>query len=158
VLRKRFTPLLAGSFAIRRELFERVGGYEARLAYAENTELAWRLRAPLEKPGSLEVISEPLAVVYERASRGHAQSRYDAAKLILERRSYELESEDRTARRNWHASYLCIAAVNAAEIGRRREACMLVSKAIAEQPFVLARYRSAAGVMRRALRRRREPA
>jgi glycosyltransferase involved in cell wall biosynthesis len=155
ILRKRFTPLLAGAFAIRRDVFNRVGGYDDALAYAENTELAWRLRAELTEPGLIEVLSEPLAIVHERVDRGHARSRYDSAKLILERRSYELESEDTAARRNWHASYLCIAAISAAEIGRRGEAITLVSKAIVEQPFVFARYRSAGGVVRRILRRNR---
>jgi glycosyltransferase involved in cell wall biosynthesis len=149
ILTKRFTPLLAGAFAIRRDLFAHVGGYDEAFAYAENTELAWRLRAELSDRDAIEVIREPLVVVHHRAVRGHAQSRYDAAKLILERRSYDMESDDPRARREWHAQYLGIAAIGAADLGRRREAIALAAKAVIEQPFVAARYRSAAGVVRR---------
>jgi hypothetical protein len=153
ILSKRFTPLLAGAFAIKRELFAHIGGYDEALAYAENTELAWRLRAELADPDAIEVVPEPLVVVHQRAGRGHAQSRYDAAKVILERRSYEMESDDPRARRDWHAQYLGIAAVSAAELGRRREAITLITRALVEQPFSLARYRNAGGVARRVLRR-----
>lgn len=42
VVARRFSPLLAGGFAVRRDLFEAVGGYDEALAYSENTEFAWR--------------------------------------------------------------------------------------------------------------------
>jgi glycosyltransferase involved in cell wall biosynthesis len=41
---------LSGSFAIRRQVFEQVGGYDAELKFAENTELFFRLdRKELER-------------------------------------------------------------------------------------------------------------
>jgi glycosyltransferase involved in cell wall biosynthesis len=149
VLRKRFTPLLAGTFAIRAELFKKVGGYDTALPYAENTELAWRLRSHLQQGDAIEVIDEPVAVVHVQTERKHSRSRYVAAKQILARRSYEMESEDRRARREFRGNYLCIAAVSAAELGRRREAVSLAAKALSAEPFSKSRYRSAAGVARR---------
>jgi glycosyltransferase involved in cell wall biosynthesis len=154
LLRNRFTPLLAGTFAVRAELFAEVGGYDAALPYAENTELAWRLRSHLQQRDSIEVVDEPVVVVHVQPERKHSRSRYIAAKRILAQRSYEMESEDHRARREFRGNYLCIAAVSAAELGRRGEAVSLVAKALMAEPFSKSRYRSAAGVARRLVWRR----
>ncbi len=123
-----FTPILAGGFAIRSSLFHQCGGYDEKLRYSENTELGWRLRAGLRRDGRIDVVEEPAAVVFNQIERAHDQSRYDAALRILDRRSYEMESEPANARARRHvrANYLAIAGVSAARIGRRREAFALV--------------------------------
>jgi glycosyltransferase involved in cell wall biosynthesis len=153
VLEKRFSPLLAGAFAIRRSLFAAVGGYDEALAYSENTELAWRVRSHLDRPGAIEAIEEPVVIVHNRARRAHERSRYDAAKRILALRSYEMEADGNPrAAREFRGNYLCIAAVSAAELGKRAEAAALVTRAVASEPLELARYRSAVGVFRRLLK------
>ena len=57
---------LAGTFAIRRSIFDRSGGYDEKLAYGENTELSFRLN-----PISLKriFIDEPLLRINQMASR-----------------------------------------------------------------------------------------
>ena len=113
VLSTGFTPLLAGGFAIRTSLFRQCGGYDEQLRYSENTELAWRLRAGIRRDGRIDVIEEPLALVFNQSERAHDRSRYDSALLILDRRSYEMESEsaDSHVRRKARANYLAIAGI-----------------------------------------------
>jgi glycosyltransferase involved in cell wall biosynthesis len=157
VLAKRFTPLLAGAFAIRKAAFDEIGGYDAALGYSENTELAWRLRSCLSAD-SIAVIEAPLVRVHTQPARGHERVRYEAARLILSRRSYEMESDGNPrANREFRGNYLCIAATGAAELGRRSEALRLVARAIVAEPFRRARYRSAAGVVKRIVHSRRGP-
>jgi glycosyltransferase involved in cell wall biosynthesis len=155
VLRTRFTPFLAAGFAIEAATFAEIGGYDAGLRYSENTELAWRMRAQLHDHGAMEILDRPAAIVRRRPERGHDQSRYDAARSILERRSYEMEI-DRTGRgatSEFRANYLAIAGVSAARLGRRREALTLAARAVAAEPFNRARYRTLASVGRTVLRR-----
>ena len=155
VLRNRFTPVLAGGFAIRSATFHEIGGYDAGLRYSENTELAWRMRAQLHDDGAMQILDRPTALVRRRPERGHDQSRYDAARIILERRSYEMEIDrrGRGAGREFRANYLAIAGVSAARLGRRREALTLAARAVAAEPFNRARYRTLASVGRTVLLR-----
>jgi hypothetical protein len=101
--------------------------------------------------------------VFNQPERAHDRSRYDSALLILDRRSYEMESEsaDTHVRRKARANYLAIAGISAARIGKRREACVLVWRALLLDPLSLARYRSALSAIRVAVfapsRTRRAP-
>ena len=145
-----FTPLLAGGFAIRRSRFRACGGYDDDLRYSENTDLAWRLRAGLLAEHRIDVVEEPVALVFNQPERGHDQSRYDAARRILDRRSYALETEPSNARalRKFRANYLAIAGVSAARLGRRGEALSLVAHALLIDPLAPARYRALLSVAR----------
>jgi GT2 family glycosyltransferase len=152
----RFSALLAGGFAVRTSLFREVGGYDDQLRYSENTDLAWRLRAHLTT-GTVDAVEEPIAVVYNQAARGHEQARYDAARRILDSRAYELEVDADRARahRSFRANYFAIEAVSAAELGKRRDAVSAAARAIATDPRSLGRYKTAAGVAGRIVRRPR---
>jgi glycosyltransferase involved in cell wall biosynthesis len=147
----RFSPLLAGGFAVRADLFRRIGGYDVHLRYSENTELAWRLRNHLDA-GSIEVVEEPLAIIHTQSGRGHEREKYEAAIRILDRRSYAMEADgDRAKEREFRANYLGIAAVSAAQMGYRRRALALAARAVLTEPTVRARYRSALSTVLRVM-------
>ncbi|MFC1851869.1 glycosyltransferase family 2 protein [candidate division CSSED10-310 bacterium] len=59
---------LAGSFALRRELFDKVGGYAAGLSYSENTELAFRLIPYCLQDGLRIVTIQKALVIYHKQS------------------------------------------------------------------------------------------
>jgi glycosyltransferase involved in cell wall biosynthesis len=136
---------LPGAFAIRSTLFAETGGYDVELRYGENTELQWRVRRLIDEgAGTMGLVPEPLVVRYTRATRPYDLARYEAATRILERQSGLLESDvaGTLPPRKRRATYQAIAAVNAAQLGRRREALRLVGSAIKSDPFSLARYRN----------------
>jgi glycosyltransferase involved in cell wall biosynthesis len=158
VARTRFHAFQAGAFAIRRATFDTAGGYDEELHYSENTELAWRVRQLLlQTGGCVGAVAAPLVVLHGRSERSAAydRARYDAARRILEHRSYEMETDpgDSAAVRGFRANYLAIAAVSAVRLGRRREALGLAARAVACQPTSRARYRTLASVLRRCVSR-----
>jgi hypothetical protein len=113
----RIGHFLAGTFAVRRSVFQAVGGYDCRLEYSENTELAIRLAIHCERHGlSFATVDMPLVSIETRpVSNGRPQfrARLDAAELML--RQYG--DRYRSARRSFHASLRGVAAVNAARLG-----------------------------------------
>jgi len=109
---------LAGSFAVEREIFEAAGGYDERLAYSENTELAIRLvEACLDQGLRIAAIEEPLWLYRAPASgskvdaRG-AKARLEASVLLLERHAEAFARDPRV-----RALHLAVAGVNAARLG-----------------------------------------
>jgi hypothetical protein len=157
VARTRFHAFQAGAFTIRRATFEAAGGYDDELRYSENTELAWRVRQLLiGTGGTVGVVAAPLAVLHGRSQRSAAydRARYDAARRILERRSYEMEADpgDTAAIRGFRANYLAIAAISASRLGKRREAIAFAMQAVGSQPTSKARYRTLASVLRNCLK------
>jgi glycosyltransferase involved in cell wall biosynthesis len=113
----RIGHFLAGTFAVRRSVFHEVGGYDCRLEYSENTELAIRLAIHCERHRlSFATVDVPLVSIETRpVTNGRAQfrARLDAAELML--RQYG--DRYRTARRSFHSSLRGVAAVNAARLG-----------------------------------------
>ena len=58
-------PVAPGSFAVRRSLFDAVGGYDEGLAYAENTELLLRLMARCAESGlRIVTIESPTVLIH----------------------------------------------------------------------------------------------
>jgi glycosyltransferase involved in cell wall biosynthesis len=109
----------AGALAVRRSLFLAVGGYDERLAFAENTELALRLvPACLEDGLEVATVAEPL-VTYHRRSGGssgdpsRAAAVRAASERILERHGQRMRDVQPAA----YANYQGVAAVAAARLG-----------------------------------------
>ena len=76
---------LPGTFAISRKLFDRIGGYDERLRYGENTELL--LRAGQAMGGMHEVSCEPRPTVRAgyvpgRNSQHYRRNRIDSIQLV----------------------------------------------------------------------------
>ena len=108
----------AGTLAVRRSLFLAVGGYDERLAFAENTELALRL-VPACLEGGLEVatVVEPLVTYHRRpgssGDRSRAAAVRAASERILERHGQRMRDVQPVA----YADYRGVAAVAAARLG-----------------------------------------
>lgn len=111
--------VLAGTFAVRRDLFEQVGGFDDDLLYSEFTELWARLSGLLVAQG-LEVIVDPLprveiSVRDPRALRHPASAILHAAEVLIDRYSDRFERDPRAL-----SSYRAVAGHNALKLGRRR--------------------------------------
>jgi glycosyltransferase involved in cell wall biosynthesis len=149
---------LSGGFALSREVFLAVSGYDDQLRYGENTELNWRVKDWLAVNGrGIGLVEAPAVVLYKQSARGYDVARYESARRILEHPDRVLESESvGTAKLNRRRStYQAIVAVNAARLGRRSEAVRFAAAAIASDPLSWRRYRNALAVLRELSRNRR---
>lgn len=121
---------LAGTFAVRRALFEEAGGYRAGLSHGENTDLGWRIGSQIRRSGGrVVVVDRPLMQVNARRAQRDPLVLLDSANMVLADPP-ELLLADRAT----HASYYAIAGVAASRLGRRREALGLLSHAVRLQP------------------------
>lgn len=122
---------LAGSFAVRREVFHAVGGYSEALAFSENTELGLRLVAHCRAHGlRVAAVPEPLIRYHAREedpvrrSRESLQGRLAASEYILEHHGETLARSPEV-----HARFLATAGVRAARLGRYAQARALWRRA-----------------------------
>jgi glycosyltransferase involved in cell wall biosynthesis len=67
---KSFGNVIPGSFCLKSEFFKTIGGYDARLAYGENTELSFRIK--IENP-SVEFIDTP-NLLYNLHENSHSKN------------------------------------------------------------------------------------
>jgi glycosyltransferase involved in cell wall biosynthesis len=123
---------LAGSFAVRRDLFDRIGGYDAELHFGENTDLIIRCAA-LSRVRRIDVPT----VVYWAESN---ESRYDERRLrsvvrVLDRGRADLH--DPVVRSQLHG----IAAVNASRLGLYRTSIRHALRSFTAKPTVRALVR-----------------
>lgn len=126
-------PQLPGAFAIRRDVFTAIGGYEARLRYSENTELHLRLADHLATSPARTVSTE--AVLFERHVPAHSSYAYSddarltSAMLILERHHDRLRRDRRV-----HAIYHGLVGVSAMRLGQRSLGLANLSRAALIRP------------------------
>jgi glycosyltransferase involved in cell wall biosynthesis len=125
---------MAGTFAVRRDLFAAVGGFTPGMKTAHGTELAFRLIPHCLAMG-LEVRSVPEPGVKVEV-RGIEDRPLSAPELQYEGVLYLLERYgDRIARSpSTLADYLSIAGVCAVRLGKRREARRLLADAVRADP------------------------
>jgi hypothetical protein len=130
----RIGLFLAGTFAIRRCVFEEVGGYDSRLAFAENSELAIRLAK------HCDTHSLPFASIYKpsvwiRRWRGFGgtddfRTCLEAIELILQQHG---RRHERVRPSSW-ADYRAIAGVNASRLGLSSRAIRHLAAAAVSAP------------------------
>ena len=121
---------LAGTFAVRRELFHAVGGYLPGLAYAENTELGMRLGAEVQRRGAQCVALDTPLVEVAAVNRAYDADRsYSSGMAVLEA-SGELLARDP----HLLALYLDITGVAAARCGHAAVARRLLTRAWRLEP------------------------
>jgi glycosyltransferase involved in cell wall biosynthesis len=127
----------AGTFAVRRDVFDAAGGFARGAVRLNNTELALRL-VPLctSKGWRIESVDEPLVKVH----RGERLPDY--ASGMLQGVSYILKRHrDRLALNPTRLStYLAIAGVNAIRVGKYAEARSCLIEAIRIRPTNLRNY------------------
>jgi len=109
--------LQAGTFALRRELFEAAGGYAEELVFSENTEFVIRLVAYCKQNGyQIASFAIPLIIYYKHRfdkSRSHTQYkvRLESTEYILTRHA------DKFQRDPWaHGLFLTIAGLYAVKL------------------------------------------
>ena len=122
---------LAGSFVIRRDVFDAVGGYDEELRYSENSELSWRLEQALPSMGLERRVLEDAVV----SRRGVGESRnYDEARMRAAIRILDTHADRMSRQRDERARHEAIAAVNAARINEWSIARRYALRAIRSQP------------------------
>jgi glycosyltransferase involved in cell wall biosynthesis len=131
-----------GTFAIRRELFESIGGYKEEIAFSENTELAMRLVPYCESNGwKIESLAKP-GIRYYRHPARHAKTERDfkellqAAEVILTHHGEELRKKFPRG----YANYCGIAGVNAARLKQFHHARQFFVSAITQYPRGFSNY------------------
>jgi glycosyltransferase involved in cell wall biosynthesis len=105
---------LAGTFAVRRDVFETAGGYDEALRFAESSELRWRLDDALVAARLRTVtVDRPIVAIGAAGrSRDYDRARIDAAMRILETHAARMAASP--LERSQHEA---IVAVNAARLG-----------------------------------------
>jgi glycosyltransferase involved in cell wall biosynthesis len=106
--------LRTGAYAIRRDVFEAVGGYAVEARRSTNTELGMRLVPLCAQNGwTIESVDKPMLRVHRHErSEGYYAGKINGA-------TYILEAHEETLRRNPRklAKYVAIAGVNASRLG-----------------------------------------
>lgn len=122
---------LAGTYAMRTELFHHVGGFDSQLAFSENTELAMRL-ASAEAAQRWASTDAPLVRIHRSAARSdgrYLQAQIASVQRLLERHPDAFRRSPRDA-----ALGLTVAAVCAAKLARWHDARRFLLSAIRWDP------------------------
>lgn len=130
LFRSRRKELHSSTLLMRREVFDRVGGYDERLpqSYAEDYE--WLLRA--SRLGPVGVVREPLAEI-NKASQSWFRERNE---VVSEALRYVLAHHPEiAASRAGHARIMGQIAFAEASLGHRREAMRWAGRSLARWPF-----------------------
>jgi glycosyltransferase involved in cell wall biosynthesis len=106
----------AGAFAIKRTLFDRIGGYCEELEFSEHTEMTFMFRR-LDPQPVVAVIDHPTVRIHERAGRYDPATQYRTAVHLMHHVGPEL-ADDQFALARFHG----IAGVAASRLGMRRSA------------------------------------
>jgi glycosyltransferase involved in cell wall biosynthesis len=93
---------LAGAFAVRRDAFEAVDGYDPRLRFSENHELSVRLVHHAVTNGTRICASDDLWLRYRPSRTSYAAARVEAVDILLATHGHLLPRRSRT-RADLHA-------------------------------------------------------
>jgi glycosyltransferase involved in cell wall biosynthesis len=131
-------PFQSGMFAVRTARFREAGGFAEDLSFGENYELGLRLaHAAADGGWTTASVDEPLVIVHVARPDPSAydRGRYDAARMMLDRHRDKLRG-----RRGALSAQYAVLGVNAARIGRRKEAVGALLHAVAADPLRLRNY------------------
>jgi len=139
------SSILPGGFAIRREAFSAVGGFDESLTYAENQDLGLRLLDdPSTTEGGAVVTLADVLVDFHREAASSRVKRYrsapaDSARIFLSRYEHRLARDPGTT-----ASLLRIISRSQRREHQARAAISSSARACRTQPLFWANYRSLA--------------
>lgn len=135
---------LAGAFAVRRSLFDEVGGYRVDLRFGENFELGLRLAKSLAGAGlAAAVDGRPLAIWNTSEGRSyHPEILLASAEGLLAAHGDSLAADPKLL-----ADHHAVAGVNAARLGDSRRARRHFLAAVRARPTVTALGRLAVAVL-----------
>jgi glycosyltransferase involved in cell wall biosynthesis len=134
----QFGPFQSGMFAVRAARFREAGGFAEDLFFGENYELGLRLaHAAADGGWTTASVDEPLVVVHVARPdpAAYDRGRYDAARMMLDRHRDKLRG-----RRGALSAQYAVLGVNAARLGRRKEAVGALLHAVAADPLRLRNY------------------
>ncbi|MCL4708220.1 glycosyltransferase family 2 protein [bacterium] len=128
---------LSGAFAVRREIFDAVGGYVEGLAYGENSELGLRLVSYCTNEKlQIASVAKPLVIYHQQPLRW-AKSE-EKFKQRLASAEYMLRQHGERYRKKHprgYTNHCVIAGVNAARLGMQRQARQFFLSAIRVYPW-----------------------
>ena len=124
----------AGSFAVRKALFDAVGGYDPMITFGENYELGVRVGILCREAGLCVATDVRCPVRWTRrpaipASPSRVQAMYDGATRLLEKHAQLLTADTKA----W-SDALSIAGVNAARLGLLHESRGYLARAALVRP------------------------
>jgi glycosyltransferase involved in cell wall biosynthesis len=131
-------PFQSGMFAVRTARFREAGGFAEDLSFGENYELGLRLaHAAADNGWTTASVDEPLVIVHVARPdpAAYDRGRYDAARMMLDRHRDKLRG-----RRGALSAQYAVLGVNAARLGRRKEAVGALLHAVATDPLRLRNY------------------
>ena len=127
-------PLLAGAYALRKEVFERVGGFDAKCSTGQHTDFALRLaelseHQPIKTQAVMSAYLQFVQHPGERLSQ-NARKRLDGTLYLLTKHQARLK------RNRWGlADYWSVAAVSAHKLGQRHLASSYFLEAARLTPY-----------------------
>jgi glycosyltransferase involved in cell wall biosynthesis len=148
----QFGPFQSGMFATRAARFRELGGFAEDMSFGENYELGLRLaHAAADGGWTTASVDEPLVIVHVTRPdpTAYDRARYGEARIMLERHREKLRG-----RRGALSAQYAVLGVNAARIGRRKEAVGALLHAVATDPL---RFRNYGRLVRVALPGRSRP-
>ncbi len=121
---------LSGSFVVRSDIAEAVGGYDEALHFAENTDFILRLAEQCRKQSLTIAATDQVLSIYHQ---GFDERRYDTKRLnaaihLLHRGRYDLKLPSERAKLHG------IVAVNAARVGQYRLSIRHAALAVRSEP------------------------
>jgi glycosyltransferase involved in cell wall biosynthesis len=130
---------ISGTFAMRRQAFDAVGGYAAGLPASHHTELKYRLLPLCERNGwKISRISEPLAIRHLHGGpsiRTNYEAVYQSCLYILRKHETVLRSKPRN-----YANWATLCAMAAVQINQYSEARRWLVRAIRTCPSNVSNY------------------
>lgn len=121
---------LAGSFIVRRRLFDHVGGYDEHLTFGENHELCMRLGQAMAAGGGRSAHTDEVVLDYQQSSQGYGRRAADSGLRVLEVHGPVLARHPAL-----HAQWEALVGVALWRDGRRRQARQHLRIALRRRPL-----------------------
>lgn len=131
ILPERGVLPVQGTIAVRRDLFEQIGGYDAALEFGENTDMMLRAVQQCESDGARVVTQNVISIdlVLGNTSSSYDEKRLNAMLHLLERDRESLRQDSKL-----RARYHSIAVVNAARCEKWTSARRHAVSAVRAEP------------------------
>ena len=125
---------LSGSFALRKELFIKAGGYDENIAFGENTELFWRIK---KQNFTSHIIDSIVVIVFQEADRPSKSS-----ENLVKSLRYVINKHSEYLMEHPHIKWLYLNKLGVAylRLNLKKEAMLCFVKAIMIKPLRFKSY------------------
>jgi glycosyltransferase involved in cell wall biosynthesis len=114
------SSFLAGTFAIKKNVFFDIGMYDEKLRFGENTELNWRINFNNSRIKTIENSNIIYDVTYGEGG-SNSQNKVDFFYYVIEKHKEFIQKK-----RKWAQLLYQIAGVNCFQLGRKKEGIKLI--------------------------------